>query len=90
MSGDEREATEDGVRVIWVSVNEPAVAEKSECASASATAVREKVMEVNVTLVAEQTKMASEMELTNLVTAEALEDWTVMEPVVNVVLDDSA
>ena len=30
-------------------------------------AVREKVMDVNVTLEAEQTNMSSEMELTNLV-----------------------
>ena len=29
-SGDEMGATEDGVSIIWVSVNEPAVAEKSE------------------------------------------------------------
>ena len=30
ISGDEMVATEDGVRVIWVSVNDPDVAEKSE------------------------------------------------------------
>ena len=67
ISGDEMVATEDGASVIWMSVNDPDVAENSECSSASATAVREKVMEENVTLVAEQTKTSSEMELTNLV-----------------------
>ena len=30
ISGDEMVATEDGVSIIWVSVNEPAVADKSE------------------------------------------------------------
>ena len=47
-------------------------------------------MEVKVTLVAEQTKMSSEMELTNLVALLSLDGWTAIEPVVNVVLDDSA
>ena len=43
ISGDEMVATEDGVRVTWVSINEPDVAKKSECSSAtaSATLVRE-------------------------------------------------
>ena len=75
ISGDEIVAREEGVRIIWVSVNEPVVAEKSELESATglATPVREKEMEVNVTLVAEQTKMSSEIELTNFVTLASLD-----------------
>ena len=75
ISGDEMLATDVGVSVIWMRVTEPPVAEKSDCSSATelATPVRQKVMEMNVTLGVEQTKMSPEMELTNLMALLSLD-----------------
>ena len=38
ISGDEMVATDEGRRGIWVSINEPDMAKKSECSSATASA----------------------------------------------------
>ena len=71
MRGEDMVTGDDGVRMICVRDNEPESAEKSEFARAEP--VREKVMEEKVTLVAEQTKITSVSELTDLVTAVSLD-----------------